>query len=165
MRASWGMAVAVAATLIATAPRVGAQGAGDLVPAEREAKVALGKQNATALELYAALKKRASGGSPLTPSTMPDWTGLWQRVGAPFFDPTQKREELTSAKLKPGPLAELKRRREQSAKGIEYDPISDCGPPGFPRWLAIPFLREFIVTPGQTYLFSDRKSTRLNSSH
>ena len=82
MRASWVMAVAVAATFVATAPRVGAQAAGDLVPAEREAKVALGKQNATAVELYAALKKRASGGSPLTPSTMPDWTGLWQRVGA-----------------------------------------------------------------------------------
>ena len=69
MRASWGMAVAVAATLIATAPRVGAQGAGDLVPAEREAKFALGKQNATALDLYAALRKRANGGSPLTPGT------------------------------------------------------------------------------------------------
>jgi len=26
--------------------------------------------------------------------------GLWQRVGAPFFDPTQKREQLTTAKLK-----------------------------------------------------------------
>jgi hypothetical protein len=42
-----------------------------------------------------------------------------------------------------------------SAQGVEYDPLSNCSPPGFPRWLAIPFLREFIVTPQQTYLFSE----------
>ena len=156
MRASIATTAALVMALTAWAPNATAQAPeGELVPPVRDAKVALGKQYATALDLYAALKKRANGGSPLTPSTMPDWTGLWQRVGPPFFDPAQKREDLTTAKLKPEPLAELKRRREQSAKGVEYDPISDCGPPGFPRWLAIPFLREFIVTPTQTYLFSE----------
>src|SRR5215203_3574883 len=127
----------------------------ELIPAERDAKVALGLQHATAGELYAALKARANGGAPLSLDDMPDWTGLWQRVGPPFFDPNQPQGVLTSAKLKPEPLAELTHRRELSAQGIEYDPISDCGPPGFPRWLVIPFLREFIVTPGQTYLFSE----------
>ncbi len=156
MRASIVMTAALAATLAVWAPKLAAQApTGELVPAERDAKVALGKQHATAMELYAALKERGSGGAPLSPAGMPDWTGLWQRVGARFFDPAQKREQLTTAKLKPEPLAELKHRRELSAKGVEYDPISDCGPPGFPRWLAIPFLREFIVTPGQTYLFSE----------
>ena len=156
MRASIVSTAALTATLVVWAPNLVAQApAADLVPAERDAKVALGKQHGTAMELYAALKERANGGTPLSPSSMPDWTGLWQRVGAPFFDPTQKREQLTTAKLKPAPLAELKHRRELSAKGVEYDPISDCGPPGFPRWLAIPFLREFIVTPTQTYLFSE----------
>ncbi len=114
-----------------------------------------GSQHPTAAELYAALKARANGGAPLSLDDMPDWTGLWQRVGRPFFDTDQPADVLTSAKLKPEPLAELTRRRELSAQGIEYDPISDCGPPGFPRWLAIPFLRELIVTPGQTYLFSE----------
>jgi hypothetical protein len=127
----------------------------ELVPADRAAKVALGLEHSTAADLYAALKARANGGAPLSLDDMPDWTGLWQRVGPPFFDPEQSRDVLTSAKLKPEPLAELTRRRELSAQGIEYDPISDCGPPGHPRWLAIPFLREFIVTPGQTYLFSE----------
>ena len=126
-----------------------------LVPATREDKIALGLAHASAWDLYQALKARANGGVPLTPSTMPDWTGLWTRVGRPFFDPDQEFTQLTTAKLKPDTLADLKERREQSAKGIEYDPISDCSPPGFPRWLAIPFLREFIVTPGETYLFSE----------
>ena len=155
MRASIVIAAALVATSTAWVPKLAAQAPAEIVPGERDAKLALGKQHATATELYAALKNRANGGTPLSPAGMPDWTGLWQRIGAPFFDPTQKREQLTTAKLKPEPLAELKHRREQSAKGVEYDPISDCGPPGFPRWLAIPFLREFIVTPTQTYLFSE----------
>ncbi len=108
-----------------------------------------------AADLYAALKVRAGGGAPLSLDDMPDWTGLWTRVGPPLFDPEQPPGELTSAKLKPAPLADLQRRRELSAQGVEYDPLSDCSPPGFPRWLAIPFLREFIVTPDQTYLFSE----------
>ncbi len=128
---------------------------GSLVPAERDARVALAAPYKNGAELYAALKARAGGGAPLSLDDMPDWTGLWTRVGPPLFDPEQKPGELTSAKLKPAPLADLQRRRELSAQGVEYDPLSNCSPPGFPRWLAIPFLREFIVTPGQTYLFSE----------
>lgn len=127
----------------------------ELIPAARAEKIALGLAHDSAWSLYETLRMRANGGEPLSPDDMPDWTGLWTRVGAPFFDPEQTFDQLTTAKLRPEPLAELTRRRELSAQGIEYDPISDCSPPGFPRWLAIPFLREFIVTPGQTYLFSE----------
>lgn len=162
MRAGLPFALTAALALAACAPDAppAEQGAApaapaELVPAEREAKVALGLQHATAAELYAELKARANGGAPLSLDDMPDWTGLWQRVGPPLFDPDQPADVLTTAKLKPEPLAELTRRRELSAQGIEYDPISDCSPPGFPRWLVIPFLREFIVTPEQTWLFSE----------
>jgi len=127
----------------------------ELAPAERDAKVAFGRDFKSGAELYAALKARARGGAPLSLDDMPDWTGFWQRVGPPLFDPAQKPGELTTAKLKPEALADLERRRELSKQGIEYDPLSNCSAPGFPRWLAIPFLREFIVTPGQTYLFSE----------
>jgi hypothetical protein len=146
----------VALALAACAPEQAAPtAAAELVPVDRVAKVALGLEHGTARDLYDALKARAGGGTPLSLDDMPDWTGLWTRVGRPFFDPDQPTDVLTTAKLKAEPLAELTRRRELSAQGIEYDPISDCSPPGFPRWLAIPFLREFIVTPGQTYLFSE----------
>ena len=130
-------------------------GAQAFVPAAREDKVALGLAYESAWDLYQALKSRAKGGIALTPEAMPDWTGLWTRVGRPFFDPGQEFSQITTARLKPDVLEDLKQRRELSAQGIEYDPISDCSPPGFPRWLAIPFLREFIVTPGETYLFSE----------
>jgi hypothetical protein len=162
MRAALPATLTAAFALAACAPEAppaeqtaAAPASAGLVPADRDAKAALGLQHATAADLYAALRERANGGAPLSLDDMPDWTGLWQRVGPPFFDPDQPQGVLTSAKLKPEPLAELTRRRELSAQGIEYDPISDCSPPGHPRWLAIPFLREFIVTPGQTYLFSE----------
>ena len=138
----------------AASAAVAQTGAG-LVPADRDAKVALGLMYKSGDELYAALKAKAGGGAPLSLDDMPDWTGFWQRVGPPLFDPAQKRGELTTAKLKPDALADLQHRQELSAQGIEYDPLSNCSPPGFPRWLAIPFLREFIVTPGQTYLYSE----------
>jgi hypothetical protein len=126
-----------------------------LVPAERADKIALGHEHATAWALYQTLLERAGGGEPLSPTDMPDWSGFWTRIGRPFFDPEQTFDQLTTANLKPEALAELTHRRELSAQGIEYDPISDCSPPGFPRWLAIPFLREFIVTPKQVWLTSE----------
>jgi len=139
----------------ATPAAGGARASGELVPADRAAKVALGLQYKSGADLYAALKARTGGGAPLSLDDMPDWSGLWQRVGPPLFDPEQKRDELTTAKLQPDALADLQHRRDLSKQGVEYDPLSNCSPPGFPRWLAIPFLREFIVTPGQTYLFSE----------
>src|SRR5690606_24781350 len=109
------------------------------------AKIAMGLEHETARDLYESLKRDANGGSRLSLENMPDWGGLWTRVGRPFFDPEQEFSELTRAILRPEALEELRERRELSAQGIEYDPISDCSPPGHPRWLAIPFLREFIV--------------------
>jgi hypothetical protein len=155
LAATFTAALALAACAPDTPPAPAAAAPTELVPAERAEKIALGLAHSTAADLYAALKKTANGGEPLSLDDMPDWTGLWQRVGPPFFDPAQPQGVLTTAKLKPEPLAELTHRRELSAQGIEYDPISDCGPPGHPRWLAIPFLRELIVTPAQTYLFSE----------
>jgi hypothetical protein len=138
----------------AAAPAARTAGAA-LVPAERDARVALGLRHASAQDLFESFRNATAGGAPLDLDDMPDWTGLWQRVGPPLFDPEQKPGELSTAKLKPEPLADLQRRRELSARGVEYDPLSNCSAPGFPRWLAIPFLREFIVTPTQTLLFSE----------
>ena len=49
----------------------------------------------------------------------------------------------------------MRKRIEDVKKGIEWDPISTCAPPGHPRWLTEPFLREFIVTPDQTWLINE----------
>ncbi len=122
---------------------------------DKQAMIAMGEAHATAWDLYQTLKAKAHGGQPLSADDMPDWTGLWTRKGPPLYDPDQTFDQLTTAKLKPAALAELKARRERLKEGIEYDPITDCSPPGFPRWLAIPFLREFIVTPKETWMTSE----------
>jgi hypothetical protein len=49
----------------------------------------------------------------------------------------------------------MMKRIEEGKKGIEWDPISTCAPPGHPRWLTEPFLREFIVTPDETWLINE----------
>ena len=62
---------------------------------------------------------------------------------------------MTTAKLTPEYQAKLEKRVADVKRGIEWDPISTCAPPGHPRWLTEPFLREFIVTPNQTWLINE----------
>jgi hypothetical protein len=71
------------------------------------------------------------------------------------FDPDLPAGVLTTAKLTPEFQARLEKRVADVKKGIEWDPISTCAPPGHPRWLTEPFLREFIVTPNQTWLINE----------
>jgi len=123
----------------------------------KDQNIELARQHRTALELYQALRKEANNGRPLQWSQMPDWSGVYSRpANAGFaFDPDQKPGEGPTAKLTPEYQAKLAKRIEDVKKGIEWDPISTCAPPGHPRWLTEPFLREFIVTPNQTWLINE----------
>ena len=124
--------------------------------AARERMIALGKQYTTAADLYAALKKQAGGGKRLTFAGLPDWTGVYTRArGGITYDPDQKPGQPPTAKLTPEFQARLAKRIDEANRGIEWDPISTCAPPGHPRWLTEPFLREFIVTPDQTWLINE----------
>lgn len=115
----------------------------------------MGLKHRTAWELYTTLKTAARGGQTSPPfSQLPDWTGLWTTGGGGSMfgrGPTG-----VTPKLTPAAAGMLKQGAELDAKGISYDEnLSECGPPGFPRWLAIPFLREFAVRPEQTWLSSE----------
>ena len=122
----------------------------------RQRLIDLGKQHKTAEALYLALKEQAHGGGRLMPSTTPDWSGVFTRArGGITYDPDQGRGEPPTAKLTPEYQAKLAQRIDMVNKGVEWDPISTCSPPGHPRWLTEPFLRDFIVTPDQTYLINE----------
>jgi hypothetical protein len=43
-------------------------------------------------------------------------------------------------------------------RGIEFDPLSNCEPAGMPRWMVEPFLREWVVTPQETYLINEMQN-------
>ena len=124
-------------------------------PAEWQRKHEQGLKHRTGSELYLALKSAAGGGRQAPPfGQLPDWSGLWRASsGGAFFGrgPTG-----VSPKMTPEAAAALKQGQALAAQGIAYDEnLSECGPPGFPRWLVVPFLREFIVRPEQTWLSSE----------
>jgi hypothetical protein len=102
---------------------------------------------------FNGLKKDAAG----TPkAALPDWSGVWTTApgfgGA--FTPGPGGVE---PKVTPTAKAEQALGREMTAKGISYDDnLSQCGPAGFPRWLNEPFLREYIVTPRETWLINEQ---------
>ena len=58
--------------------------------ATKERMVELGRQHKTAAGLYAALKTQAGGGKRLTPTNLPDWSGVYTRArGGITYDPDQ----------------------------------------------------------------------------
>ena len=134
-----------------------ARAAGSIPDRTKEQNVELGRQHKTAQALYDALKAEAKGGQPLAWAAMPDWSGVYSRPANKgfTFDPDLPEGVLTTAKLTPEYQSRLEKRVADVKKGIEWDPISTCAPPGHPRWLTEPFLREFIVTPNQTWLVNE----------
>lgn len=112
----------------------------------------------TSSEHFEALKRQAGGGTKMTWDKLPDWTGIWVRgpkgVGL-RFDPAQPSLQQTTAQLTPEFAQKHREKLERVAKGVEWDPISNCIPPGYPRWLTEPFLREFVLRPDQSLLINE----------
>lgn len=129
---------------------------------DKAALQAFGEQFNTSWAMYEKLRTDAGGGKALTWQLMAqpayDWSGIYTRTkGGLQFDPdlpfiggpasaqlTPEGQRVIDAKI-----AHL------TSTGGEYDPISDCRPPGTPRWFTEPFLHEFIVTPNQTWLANE----------
>ena len=149
------------AALLSACGRAGAPDAGTAVAQmperTREQMIDLGRQHKSASELYQALRDQSKGGHRLAWSSLPDWSGVYTRapVAGFAFDPTQPPDGLPTARLTPAYQAKMMKRIEDVKQGNEWDPISTCAPPGHPRWLTEPFLREFIVTPDQTWLINE----------
>jgi hypothetical protein len=139
------------------APGLSSAPAGSIPQRTKEQNAELGRRHKTAWDLYQALKAEAKGGQRLTPATMPDWSGVYSRPADKgfTFDPDTPAGAVTTAKLTPEYQAKLEKRVADVKRGIEWDPISACAPPGHPRWLTEPFLREFVPTPDQTWLINE----------
>ncbi len=126
--------------------------------AERDAMIELGKQHATAEELFAFFKEQADGGAGITYDTLPDWSGVYSvqfTAAGLAYDSAQGANELPPAKLLPEYHDKMVARVEARNQGIEFDPLGRCEPPGAPRGLSEPFLREYVITPNQTWLMNE----------
>jgi hypothetical protein len=121
------------------------------------------------LQAYMKMKAEAQGGTPYrrdTYATMPDWSGLWSRdLSQGFkFDSKQSGNGFNvplgpiTAELTPRYKAAFEQKLRDVAAGNEWDQLSDCLPAGYPRWLTEPFLREFILTPDETWWINEQQS-------
>jgi len=155
--------VLVAAAAVGSAPpmlfaQAGAFGGGFGPPLQ---VVEPPKAFATSDEHYKFLLDRAKGGTKHTLASVPRWDGLWNTAGnthmSAFIDPPG-----FTGKVRPGVLtapyekAYRERWREQQELGeVQYDRLTHCEPPGYPRWLLEPYSHEFINLPQESYLIND----------
>src|SRR4051812_1860564 len=130
--------------------------------ASKAALQAFGERYATSDAMFEALKKQAGGGKPLTWAQMSepafDWSGIYSRTKLSLHYDLDLAPESgpDSARLTPAGQAVVNAKADQLARtGGEYDPLSDCRPPGTPRWFTEPFLKEYVVTPNQTWLMNE----------
>ena len=145
------VAVVMLGTLTAAAGLAAIQ-----LPTDKAALIALGTQHRTASDLYKAFSSQANGGQRLNPARLPDWTGVYTRSGILFnWDQDQGRNRMPTAKLTPEYERRLVTKLDNIEKGVEFDNLSNCAPPGHPRWMTEPFLRDFVITPDQTYLINE----------
>ena len=145
--------VAIASpTLVAQAPPQAPQQS----QAEWQRKYELGLEHHTAWDLYLALKEAARAGqTPPAAAQLPDWSGLWASAGG--GTPLGAGPGGVTPKLTPAAAAAQKQGAARNANGLSFDEnLSQCGPAGHPRWLREPFLREFVVTPNQTWLINEQ---------
>ena len=135
---------------------------GDDWPAQKQHLQSFGERFKSSWEMFEHLKRAARQNRNPAWTQMGDaafdWSGVYTRsAGGLEFDPDlHGPQPATTARLTPAGLAVVQRKAEQLRRtGGEYDPLSDCRPPGVPRWFSEPFLHEFIVTPRQTWLINE----------
>jgi hypothetical protein len=124
-------------------------------PAEWQRKHDLALKHASAWDLYTALKNEA-GSRAQAPAraSLPDWSGIWTSGGGGSYFTAAPGGVMP--KVTPATAARLQLGAERNKKGLSYDEnLSECGPAGHPRWVREPFLREFVPTPGQTWLINE----------
>jgi hypothetical protein len=163
-----GVPVVVIGALVVAYPRLTAQDAPRWVNQDgdwaknKQALQDFGDRFETSEALFEAFRQAA--GAAAAPAWVQmsepafDWSGIYTRTkGALHFDPDLSMENgPDTARLTAAGAAVVAAKRTQlTTKGGEYDPISDCRPPGTPRWFTEPFLHEFIVTPAQTWLVNE----------
>ena len=123
------------------------------------------REFATSEEHYAYLLEQADGGTAHTFETLPRWDGLWQTAGNTMMDIFVDAPGFTG-KVREGVLtpeyeaAYKERWREQVELGqVQYDRLTHCEPPGYPRFLLEPYTHEFVNLPHQSYQINDFDSS------
>ena len=119
------------------------------------------KAFATSDEHYKFLRDQAKGGTKHTLASVPRWDGLWVTAGNThmnmFIDPPGFTGKIRPGVLSPPYEAAYRERwRQQQELGeVQYDRLTHCEPPGYPRFLLEPYSHEFLNLPNQSYQIND----------
>jgi len=126
------------------------------------------REFASSAEHYAWLLEQAGGMTEHTFDTLPRWDGLWNTAGNTmmdaFIDYPEGQSYFTGS-VRDGVLTPeyevvyRERWRQQTEMGeVQYDRLTHCEPPGYPRWLLEPYSHEFINLPHMSYQINDYSS-------
>lgn len=128
----------------------------------------MNRVNSSILQLAAALLLAASAGgagaaTPPAPPQLPDWSGVWARIGTNVFDPataTPGGAGVAGVRAYPPYNAEWEKKYLANMERVKNDtfpdPLSYCGiPAGFPRLMSLPDMYEFVVRPEQTWILTE----------
>lgn len=98
----------------------------------------------------------ASASGAATPSSAPDWSGVWTHVGSINYDPT-----ITGGKTDEPPYnAKYQKRWEEIAAAEKEgrainDKSANCEPPGIVRFMNLAYPTEILSTPGQLTIYNE----------
>jgi hypothetical protein len=115
-------------------------------------------------EHYAWLLEQTGTPTQHTFQTLPRWDGLWITSGNnmmdAFVDAPGFSGQVREGVLTPEYEAVYRERwRQQTELGeVQYDRLTHCEPPGYPRWLLEPYSHEFINLPHMSYMINDYSS-------
>jgi hypothetical protein len=92
-------------------------------------------------------------------SDIPDWSGIWERVGSITWDPKGKPGVPENPPFTPA-YAEKYRRTVQAARDGHpvSDPTSRCLPPGMPRIMTMTYPMEILMNPRQVTIIAEWSS-------
>jgi hypothetical protein len=118
---------------------------------------------ATAEEHYRYLLEQADGGTTHSMATIPVWDGLWgsgeNTMAEIFLEGGSRRSggSVNEGVLTPPYEQHFKERRAEIEEYGQqrYDRLTNCEYPGVPRWLWEPYIKEFVNTPKQSWMFND----------
>ena len=96
---------------------------------------------------------------PAAGAALPNWNGVWERVGSITWDPNGTYGVPEKPPFTPE-YAERYRQTSEAARAGHpvQDPTSRCLPPGMPRIMTMTYPMEILMVPGQVTIIAEWSS-------
>jgi len=111
------------------------------------------------LLLLAAVAAPALAQAPNPAKDLPNWDGIWERVGSITWEPNGRPGVPENPPFTPEYAEKYRKTTEAARQGHPVqDPTSACLPPGMPRIMTMSYPMEILMTPGQVTIIAEWSS-------